>query len=67
MAGHFNMGNIREVKIAEYWKHDPGLARVRTAHEPLDFSDLKICAVCNADQYVTMHYFHNPALRGQEG
>ena len=57
MEGFFNMGNVRDVNISDYWRYDKGLSRVRKMHLAGDFSDLKVCGTCNEDQYVTRAFF----------
>lgn len=62
MEGFYDMGNVRTVSLSRYWKHDPRLQQIRAAHRRLDFSQLELCATCNADTYITEHYF-----RGSSG
>ncbi len=54
MEGFFNMGNIADTHISEYWRHDQGLTRIRRQHLRGDFSGLEVCARCNADTYGTV-------------
>lgn len=63
MEGFYNLGNIAERDLADYWKNDPHLNAIRAAHVNKDFSQLALCASCNADTYFTQFYFHNPSQR----
>jgi MoaA/NifB/PqqE/SkfB family radical SAM enzyme len=51
MEGFFNMGNLANRDISEYWRHDEGLNRIRRQHLCGDFSGLPVCARCSADIY----------------
>lgn len=51
MEGFINMGNVQNVNIAYYWLNDPQLKTVRRAHMRCDFSNLKICSACSAQEY----------------
>lgn len=57
MEGFYNMGNIRELNLSDYWLHNRGFMEVRAAHLRRDFSGLKVCATCNQDQYVTQYFY----------
>jgi MoaA/NifB/PqqE/SkfB family radical SAM enzyme len=54
MEGFFNMGNVRNINLSEYWQWNRQLIDIRNAHLAGDFSQLKICATCNVDQYESL-------------
>lgn len=60
MEGFYNMGNMQEMSLSDYWTHNPGLAEVRAAHLRRDFSGLKVCASC---QTPSPFHLSEPAAR----
>jgi MoaA/NifB/PqqE/SkfB family radical SAM enzyme len=51
MAGFYNMGNAKEIDLSTYWRSSEAFLEARRQHLAGDFSDLPVCAHCNADQY----------------
>jgi len=51
MDGRFNMGDAYQTNLSEYWRHDPGLKKIRRLHESLNFAALPVCARCDMWAY----------------
>lgn len=51
MEGRFKMGNAYKINLSQYWRHDPGLKKIRHLHDSLDFSAIPVCAKCNMWAY----------------
>jgi len=51
MEGYFNMGNVNKLDLSNYWLKDERLNEIREQHLKKDFSNLPLCATCNADTY----------------
>jgi MoaA/NifB/PqqE/SkfB family radical SAM enzyme len=66
MEGFFNMGNVRDVNVSDYWRYDKGLSRIRKMHLAGDFSDIKVCGNCNEDQYETRAFFSSTTAQSAE-
>lgn len=58
MEGRFDMGNIADISMTDYWLRDKGLQQVRHQHSRGDLSKLPVCAECDINEYADV----NPEL-----